>query len=285
MKNEDLYLGMRPGDLDGKPYAKFWNPEMKPLEEGHRNAIVHGPEASALGIGIDEADLLLDPGYLPLENGYCRLENGQVMTASLVKFPKAHGKMFDWWMGWHTVEPERYKLWHPRCHLINRAEKNIGDDPNISDRDKVIGNPNYVVEYVGNDIAELTLDFHEPDEFFDVSRFEEAGIQSVVIATAKPTGVPMNVAALIHLARETDDGFEMRSRYWFGTFELPGLPTRGILNRIAKSKFLAKHTMTLENGRGQVAHDGMEFSHLATFLPELYEMYHPNGKFDPNPQV
>mgnify|MGYP001225323634 CR=1 FL=1 len=30
MKREK-YLGMRPGDLDGKPYARYWNPEMRPL--------------------------------------------------------------------------------------------------------------------------------------------------------------------------------------------------------------------------------------------------------------
>ena len=28
---ERRYLGMEPGDLDRKPYARFWNPLMDPL--------------------------------------------------------------------------------------------------------------------------------------------------------------------------------------------------------------------------------------------------------------
>ena len=34
----EIYLGMKPGDLDGKPYAKYWNPEMKPLPDYVQNA-------------------------------------------------------------------------------------------------------------------------------------------------------------------------------------------------------------------------------------------------------
>ncbi len=27
---EEIYLGMMPADFEGKPYAKYWNPEMGP---------------------------------------------------------------------------------------------------------------------------------------------------------------------------------------------------------------------------------------------------------------
>jgi hypothetical protein len=32
--SRDKYLGMRSGDLDGKPYAKYWNPKMAPMQNG-----------------------------------------------------------------------------------------------------------------------------------------------------------------------------------------------------------------------------------------------------------
>lgn len=31
---------MRDGDLDDKPYAKFWNPDMHPLPDHVRNALL-----------------------------------------------------------------------------------------------------------------------------------------------------------------------------------------------------------------------------------------------------
>lgn len=137
MKNEK-YLGMRPGDLDGKPYAKYWNPEMGSMQEQAQVALMHGIEASELGFSIEQANLLLEPGYLPLENGVTRLDNGQVLVSVLTKMPGVTGKMIDWWMGWHSMEDQRYKLWHPRAHQSNRTEKMIGDDPDISDREKYI---------------------------------------------------------------------------------------------------------------------------------------------------
>lgn len=43
---QQRYLGMRPGDLDGKPYAKYWNPDMSPLPEHVQSVLAHGVEAA-----------------------------------------------------------------------------------------------------------------------------------------------------------------------------------------------------------------------------------------------
>ena len=34
------YLGMRPGDLDGKDYASYWNPDMQGLSEEAQQALL-----------------------------------------------------------------------------------------------------------------------------------------------------------------------------------------------------------------------------------------------------
>jgi len=274
------YLGMRTGDLEGRPYAAYWNPEMGPMQDHVQRAIVHGVEASELGIPITEANQLLEPGYLSLENGFTRLDNGQVFVAVLTKMPGVSGRMVDWWFGWHYMEPQRYKLWHPRAHQMNRAERMIGDDPSLSDRDKYLGNPNYVTEYVGGESMDIVITFADPSEFFDISGFEAAKVGTAVCGVVSYQNSPLSFGLLIHLIRETDSGCEMRSRFWLGKVEVQGLPTQGIVNKIARSRLVAKHAVPTSLGRDMAVHCAMEMNHLAGFLPELHADYHqtaPSG--------
>jgi hypothetical protein len=265
---------MREGDLDGKPYAKYWNPEMGPMQDHVQRALMHGVEAAELGIAVSEANQMLESGYLPLENGFTRLDNGQVFVAVLTEMPGVSSKMIDWWWGWHYMESQRYKLWHPRAHQSNRAERMIGDHPNVSDRDKYLHNPNYLSEYVGSESMDLKLTFSEASEFFDVSRFEEANVGTAVCGVVGVQNTPVSFGLLIHLIRETDEGCEMRSRFWLGRIEIEGPPTKGIINKIAGSKLVAKQAVPLERGRDMVVHCAMEMNHLSKFLPDLYSDYH-----------
>jgi len=164
--SEEHYLGMRQGDLDGKPYAKYWKPDMGPMQEHAQRAALHGIEASELGFHVSDANQLLNRGYLPLENGFTRLDNGQIFVAVRTQMPRVTAKMLDWWFGWHYMEKERYKLWHPRAHILNRAENMIGDDSDKSDREKYLNNTNYVTEYVGSESLDITIDFEKPSESF-----------------------------------------------------------------------------------------------------------------------
>lgn len=271
------YLGMRPGDLDGKPYAKYWNPEMSPMQEQVQRALMHGVEASELGFPVAEANQLLEPGYLPLENGFTRLTNGQVFVAVLTKMPGVTSEMIDWWMGWHYMESQRYKLWHPRAHVLNRAERMIGDDPGLSDREKYLHNPNYVTEYVGGDLLDIVITFSEASDLLDTSRFEAAGIGTAICGVVSYQNRPLDFGLIIHLIRQTDEGCEMRSRFWLGKIEFKGLPAAKILNKVAGSSFVAKRVVPTELGRDMVVHCGMEMNQLASFLPDLYADYHPGG--------
>ena len=84
----------------------------------------------------------------------------------------------------------------------------------------------------------------------------------------------MNFAALIHLIRETDEGCELRSRFWLGDIGVRGVPTSGILNKIASSKFVAEQAVPINQGREMLVHCAMEMNHLASFLPDIYADYH-----------
>ena len=276
--NTEKYLGMKLGDLDGKTYAKYWNPVMAPMQDHVQQALMHGVEASELGFSMDKANLLLKPGYLPIENGFTRLDNGQIFVSILTKMPGVTGEMIDGWFGWPWMEPERYKLWHPRAHQMIRAERMIGDDSNLSDREKYLNNPNYISEYVGGESMDIVVSFSDPSELLDVSQFDEAKIGTAICATVGFQGKPVNFGGLIHLIRETDEGCEMRSRFWLGKVDVKGVPQSGILNKIANSKFIAEHAASVELGREMLVHCAMEMNHLASFLPELYADHHQEKK-------
>ncbi|MEQ3723361.1 hypothetical protein [Alcanivorax sp.] len=271
---QEKYLGMRAGDLDNKAYAKYWNPHMSTMQEHALHAVEHGPEASELGFPFTDTNQLLKQGYLPLENGYTRLDNGQIFVSVLTKMPRVTGKMIDWWFGWHYMESQRYKLWHPRSHVLNRAEKMIGDDPDLSDREKYINNPNFVTEFIGSGLQDIIITFSDASDFFDVSQFKDANVSTAICGSVGLQRFPLNAGKLIHLIRETEDGCEMRSRFWIGKPEVRGLATNGFVNKVLGSRLFAKRAATIENGRDLFVHCAMEMNHLASFLPELHDEYH-----------
>ncbi|MEM7182916.1 MAG: hypothetical protein AAF518_18535 [Spirochaetota bacterium] len=268
------YLGMKQGDLENKPYAKYWNPKMQPMQEHVQQSLLHGAEAAELGFPIEEANQLLQPGYLELENGYTRLANGQIFAAILTKMPGVTGKMIDWWFGWHYLESQRYKLWHPRCHVKNGAKRMVSDDPNLTDKEKYLNNPNYVTEYISDGLQDITITFYEPSTFYDTSRFAEANVSTVICGTVSFQTIPLNLGVLSHMIRETEDGCEMRSRFWLGNFRIRELSFHNPLHKLIPSKWMAKLAGSLDLGKDMVVHCGMEMNHLASFLPELYNDYH-----------
>ena len=275
MKN-DSYLGMRPGDLDGKPYAKYWQPEMAPLSKHAAQAISQGPVSAELGFAHEQAEQLLEPGYLPLETGYTRLTNGQILVAALTSMPGVTGEMIDWWFAWHGAEKERYKLWHPKAHVNLRFEKALSDVPDLSDREKYVGNICHVDEYIGSEFQAVTIAFKSPGEsHLDESRFQHAKVSTAVCARIGFAGKPIYFGRIIHLIRETEHGCEMRSRFWLGEAELRILSKSGVVNRALGSRAVARRVASQEMGRDLLVHCAMEMQHLASFLPDLYTDYNP----------
>ena len=231
---DEYYLGMRPGDLDGKPYAKFWNPDMGPMQPHVETALIKGPQAAGLGYPIEERDRVLEPGYEPLENGYTRLDNGQIFVAHQCKMPGVKPEMFDWWMGWHHVEPQRYKLWFPLGHLVNRVDDSAGDDPDVPDRQKWADKTHHVLEYMGSGLAPLVGVFQDQSAYYDVEKFEKLGNSLTVGATIAYDGKGVSFGTMIHNFRETEDGCEMRTRTWLGQIEFTGLPSRGFAESVCE---------------------------------------------------
>lgn len=264
------YLGMEPGDLDGKPYAKYWRPAMGPLQSHVTEALLHGEEAGALGFALHEAEQLLLPGYLALENGFTTLPDGKIFVAVRTDMPRATGAMFEWWMGWHYMEHQRYKLWHPRAHIANGTNEMQGDNPLLSDREKYM-TTHYVTEYVGDRREDLTITFSEPASLFaDKSRWAANDITAMLYARVGLQRAPVTIGHLLHQIRTTPGGSEMRSRFWLGKPQLDALGSRNPINRLLGSNFVSTRLAGSHLGRDMLVHCGMEMHHLAQFLPDLY---------------
>jgi hypothetical protein len=271
--SSEIYLGMRDGDLADKPYARYWNPDMQPPQPQVRAAVIHGSEASELGFDMAQADQLLEPGYLPLETGVTRLDDGRLFVAALTEMPAVHGRMFEWWMGWHYMEAQRYKLWHPRAHLANGSREMRGDDPDLSDREKYM-TTHRVTEYVGNRLEKINITFLPPESLFNKLDAMNGDVTALIVGRVDLQNAPVTVGHLVHQIRQVDGGAELRSRFWLGKPQFVGVGPKALRNRLLGSKWVQQKMAPATLGRDMLVHCGMEMNHLASFLPRLYSDYH-----------
>lgn len=272
---QEFYIGLRPEDLEGKPYARFWQPEMGEMQAQSQRALAHGPEASELGFAIEQADLLLEDGYLPLETGVTRLSNDQIFVACLTKMPDVTAEMIDWWFAWHPMEDARYKLWHPRAHLSARATRLNADDAGLSNQEKYLRNPHFVTEYVGSGKMDIVITFSPAETLLDTTRFAQSRVGTAICATVGLQKAPLIVTRMIHLIRETGEGVEMRSRFWMGEPRFRHKDHGDIGVRLPFAGTIARRAVSFDMGRDMLVHCAMEMNHLAGFLPDLYKTYHP----------
>ncbi|MFC5801667.1 DAPG hydrolase family protein [Streptomyces formicae] len=262
---------MRPGDLDGKWYAKYWNPVMAPLPEHVMEAIGIGPQAPPLCLNLDDAGTLSETGYREFENGYSLFDDGSMHIATLTRMPSVSPDMVDWWFWWHAMETERYKLWYPRAHLY--AEWSGGArNQSAPYRERYIGGTSFVDEYVGNVLGRLAIRFVRPSSLgFSEDRLnpDEA---TVICGRVGFSDVPLDWGHLIHYVRRVNGGAEMRSRFWMGgKYVAP----RGEASRTGELEAVADGVTHLADGqaRAMVVHCSREMNHLAAFLPDIFNEF------------
>lgn len=271
----DVYLGVRPGDLDGKPYAKYWNPDMKGLSSEVGQGLLQSPMSNCQGFSSRDCHHLLKPGYLPIESGFTQLPSGEMFVAVKTNMPGVIGDMIDWWFGWHSNESQRYKLWHPHAHMRAAIKHSSTGREKLSDRERYVGNTSYVEEYIGNSVQKLAIQFKPPGDFcLDESKFEMAGVHTAVCANVGLASLPVDFGKFVHLIRETNDGCEMRSRFWLGKLSLQGKSESHVINRLLGAGAISKFAVGRALGHDMVVHCAMEMTHLASFLPALYTEYH-----------
>ena len=235
---------------------------IKPVPSHVKEALDQGPAEPENGLTLADTNELLRPGYLSLETGYTRLPNGQIFVAVLTKMPGVKGKMIDWWFE-YAGDTEKYRMWHPKDHVVGEWDEKWSPG-------HYIGASHLVHEYLGEEFMKLKITFHEPSEYFDTSRFAEANVSAVVCGRVGFLDKPLDFAHVIHFVRDTDEGCEMRSRFWSGDIRFR-LPVIGpALSCVANTPLMRKRLVKEQIGRDLTIHCAEEMNRLAGFLPELY---------------
>lgn len=255
-------------------YEKYLNRENAPVPQEHTDILDKNEDISAASVlQRSEVNQLFKPGYLGTENGFRRLEDGSFYVAVLTKMPGVTIDMIDWWFWWHAAEPVRYQIWYPEMHFSNKTDfQGSYNDDSKTYRERLHLSTHVVVEDVGLGKDEIVIDFMSPEDFgFDKAKLDPKTYTMICARVGAPDrGVW--ATEMCHFVRKTEDGVEMRSRFWIGNkvYRMGGF-AQGIINSIMNSTFAKTRLIPKEVGSAMFHHCSQEYHNLADILPQLYQ--------------
>ncbi len=257
MNENKKYIGYQAEDFE-TPYAKYFNEKMADLPAHIAEGLEKSPFESGKLLPFDEAVNLANKGYAEIETGYSIEKSGEIRVAILTEMPRVSPEMWDWWFGWHGSHDNRYKLWHPKAH--KSAHWQDGKDDVA-----YIGRTSVIQEFIGKSMEHASISFVAPTEIGIKPQNEDV----FICARVGYTNYPIDFGWLLHQVRPTENGAEMRSRFWFGGEHIKVRGDGAISN--AASKFLQKIVPAQEQrAKDLLIHCAEEMNHLAKFLPEIY---------------
>lgn len=260
-----------------KPYAGYFSLDME-IPTSAARALQHGPMKAEEALTPSEADLnrLISEDYHTPDQGYAVLEGLTTYVQSRVVMPGVTTEVFRWWFTWHPLEHERYTLWFPHAHIANSvADPSRLADTSLTYEERLYGNPNRVRELVGSNELDINIRFMAPEELgFDPKRLAAAGFTASASGLVGHGDHPDAVMSMmVHLARDTNAGLELISRYWIGGHpalrRFPG--SEHTLDGLKAAGF--NEAIVLGAAYELALHDTLEFNHLAKILPLLHARF------------
>lgn len=206
------------------------------------------------------------PGYAEGEPGFKtevkRLPNGIYEVSALTPMPGVTPEMVRWWFADYMQTPEHYQRWFPDAHIWMDWENKVPGE--------YVGASHLVHEYIGADMQKLRIQFVPPEEILGEVQLRDGD----VAVCAKPGLLeqPLNGGQMCHIIRATEDGAEMRSRFWLGMVaKRDGNEQIGSIEGIVANTYLARKLGVSRSAAIDLMnHCTEEMSILAGFLPELY---------------
>ena len=261
------HLGWSEADRAGKPYARFLNPELAPMPSHVRAALDRGPVPGPLLPPFEAAPENLFGSAPVLENGFTIASDGAMRVSARTDLPGVTPAMIDWWFGWHSDSPERYKLWHPQTHV--HAAWLSPPPAGARGRARYVGFTSLIDEYIGDDLIRGSIAFVPPRSFgFSDPVLADPERATVVCARVGLGDLPIDIGWLAHYVRRTATGSEMRSRFWIGGPYVAG--RRSAIGAVAARIARLVMRPTQSDARALFVHCAEEMQHLAGFLPGLH---------------
>ena len=265
------HLGWSDADRASKPYARFLNPDIQKLPDHIRHALDRGPLAEPLLPGLGAAAQSLFGEAAAIEDGFALTADGAIHVAARTDMPGVTPPMVDWWFGWHSDSPERYKLWHPLAHV--HAAWASPPPAGTRGRSRYVGQTSIVDEYIGSNLIRAAIRFVPPEPLgFTDSSLDDPEQATLVCARTGLGNVPVDVGYLVHHVRRIAGGSEMRSRFWIGGPYAAGRNS-AVGTAMARAARLFMRP-TEADARALLVHCAEEMQHLASFLPALYAEFH-----------
>ncbi|MGI9163063.1 MAG: DAPG hydrolase family protein [Mycobacterium sp.] len=257
-------LGWSASDLATLPYARFWNPEMADISADAHRAVANSPMAEGLfpamaqGIGsIVDAEV---------QSGFTVTADGAIHVNLVTEMPDVTPAMIDWWFGWHSDSPERYKLWHPQAHV--HAQWAQKPPSGAVGRSRYVGYTSQVDEYIGSAMIRGAIQFRPPEELGLVDAAVAGGVAATAVcARVGMVDLPIDIGYLAHHVAAVSGGSVMRSRFWMGGRYVSA---RGKASRVISPVAQRLVGLTELDARALLVHCSQEMTHLASFLPALY---------------
>ncbi|MGV9414051.1 DAPG hydrolase family protein [Nocardia sp. NPDC003693] len=254
-----------------KPFAHFMSERTAPAQSAVTAAYESGPVAAELIPDLAALPADLAPGgYSAVETGYGHTGAGAVWVAVRTEMPRVTAAMWDWWFGWHSTDSARYKLWHPDAHMYSEIATDTRGRT-LPDRARYVGNISYVDEYIGSELQQLAIAFHDPA----ARGFTVPEDHTVICARVGSSVLPVDLGWLAHQVRPVPGGSEMRSRFYLKEYGIhapaPEHTVRAIQRGAAADPADLFPDLTMASDL--LLHCGQEMNHLAGFLPELYERF------------
>lgn len=253
------------------PVAKFYDPQLAPLNQKLMDILLAGPMDAADMIGPEDAASLLKAGYVKGETGYGNLKTGGGYVAVNNQFPGVTLDMIKWWFAWHPLEPLRYKIWDPYCHPhaeVSEEDRAKIKNPDLPVEEKIIHVTHTLVEDIGSGMQDIIIHFM-PVEALGFTKEALAAAHAYAIGGVALVGdrgvdAPKVPVIMLHYYRETPDGIESRTRFWMGYSIVDG-----------KARFMLPEGMQvpLAVARGLALHNVEEYSNLGKVLPLVYKEF------------
>lgn len=236
-------------------YSKYYNNEMAIPPQELIDIINKGTMELKHAVKVKNRDDVLKVGNFEAEVGYCSMDDGTVYIANVTKMPGVTAEMIEWWFAWHGLDPLRYKIWNRDDHFdLQTTKRERLLDSSIPVKEKIWGVSHTVVEDTGFGAETIEINFENPSDIFSKDKLEEYNVKSLICGNG-------TTALMCHIVHETEDGIELRSRFWIGYIVKDGKVVR-VIPEDAK--------VPGEVGKRLALHCIKEYTNLASFLPNIY---------------